>query len=455
MRYWLCLLVLGGLVHAVLADENHDTTDPPLKGPRVLETVVVDKIWSAVSVRFCLLTHGDMQYVAYYDADRNMAVAQRKLTESAFRDKTVLPSKQGWDSHNYITMAVDSEGYLHLSGNMHAVALVYFRSEKPGDITTLTQVKSMVGDNEARCTYPKFLRDRQGRMLFHYRSGGSGNGNEVYNIYDEKSRTWSRLLDTPLTDGKGKMNAYQVGPDYGPDGYYHLCWVWRDTPDASTNHDLSYARSKDLVHWESAAGEAIKLPITLDMTDLIVDPVPVNGGLLNGLHRIGFDPQNRPIITYHKYDDQGKSQVYAARFESGSWKVRQLTQWDFRWVFGGRGSLGSTPNQVGVDAVKSNNGQPTLSFGSSSVGFHTWVLDEPTLQPLRTLPEAPRYPPELTRVQSKFPGMGVMWVGDIGESTQPDGRYFLRWECLGKHGDRPREEPLPESSDLVVYKIGP
>lgn len=45
-----------------------------------------------------------------------------------------LPSKLGWDRHNYIAITMDVEGYLHMSGNMHAVPLVYFRITKPFDI---------------------------------------------------------------------------------------------------------------------------------------------------------------------------------------------------------------------------------------------------------------------------------------------------------------------------------
>lgn len=36
-----------------------------------------------------------------------------------------------------ITMAVDREGYMHLSGNMHANHLTYFRSREPADVTTM------------------------------------------------------------------------------------------------------------------------------------------------------------------------------------------------------------------------------------------------------------------------------------------------------------------------------
>ncbi len=35
-------------------------------------------------------------------------------------------------------------------------------------------------------------------------------------------------------------------PHLWHDNWYHVWWVWRDTPDCSTNHDLSYMKSPDL-----------------------------------------------------------------------------------------------------------------------------------------------------------------------------------------------------------------
>ena len=55
-------------------------------------------------------------------------------------------------------MAVDATGRLHLSGNMHCVPLVYFRMEKPGDIQTFKRVTKMVGSEEKRATYPRFIK---------------------------------------------------------------------------------------------------------------------------------------------------------------------------------------------------------------------------------------------------------------------------------------------------------
>ncbi|HNT88829.1 MAG TPA: BNR repeat-containing protein, partial [Candidatus Hydrogenedentes bacterium] len=259
----------------------------------------VAPVWSGHPVGFCLLTAPPHQFVAFYDAERRMTVAQRALEESAWR-LTRLDQEIGWDSHNSVTMALDDAGFLHLSGNMHCVPLIYYRSEKPFDAASLVRVPAMVGRDEQMVTYPRFLRGPAGELVFLYRDGRSGSGNEIFNAYDVETRAWRRLLEKPLTDGEGARNAYFEGPVAGPDGYFHLCWVWRESPDCETNHDLSYARSKDLVHWECSDGAPYTLPITL-ATSEGVDPVPEGGGIINGNARIGFDGAGRVVISYHKH----------------------------------------------------------------------------------------------------------------------------------------------------------
>ena len=118
------------------------------------------------------------------------------------------------------------------------------------------------------------------------------------------------MLDTPLTDGQGLMNAYQTQPTLMEDNWYHVYWVWRDTPDCSTNHDLSYIKSPDLRNWFNGLGEPIKLPATLDNRSVIVDPVPVKGGIINLAAKLCLDKSMKPIFIYHKYDATGNLQFY-------------------------------------------------------------------------------------------------------------------------------------------------
>jgi hypothetical protein len=95
-------------------------------------------------------------------------------------------------------MAIDDNEYLHISGNMHAVPLKYFRTTKPLDVTSFIQINNMVGDHEDKVTYPEFLRGPNNEFIFTYRDGQSGEGMNYYNIYNHEKKTWSRFFDTPL-----------------------------------------------------------------------------------------------------------------------------------------------------------------------------------------------------------------------------------------------------------------
>ena len=447
-RASLCLLLLSLLF-----------VTPALAETRV-KRLAIGAVPSGFPVRFCLLTHGEKQYVAYYNADHEMTVASRSLDSDKWTYVT-LPSKVGWDSHNYITMAVDSEGYLHLSGNMHCVNLIYFRSTKPGDITTFKK-HAMTGQAEKRVTYPKFLTDHQGTLIFTYRDGGSGRGVRFYNKYNPKTQTWARLLDTPLLDGKGKCNAYPAGPTRGPDGLFHLVWVWRDTPDCATNHDLSYARSRDLIHWETAGGKKMKLPMTLADPSPIVVASPSRGGMINGGQKLTFDSARRPIIVYHKNDDAGHMQIYASRFEQGKWVQRQLTQWDKPVPFSGRGAMGFIGIRISGLTPASPNAF-TMTYRHKDLGKGKIVIDEKTLLPTKrkvTGPKRESLPASLNKSRIHWTpdnaklakAVSIRRANDLGQSNQKNVRYFLQWETQGANHDR-KPKHIPPDSTLELIEL--
>lgn len=439
MRVFFCMLAAAAAVFAAPGDYV------------VSEALPISKVPSDFPVRFSLLTTKERQYAAFYDEERTMVVAARRLDSAEWIYQS-LPSRIEWDSHNYVTMALDEAGHLHVSGNMHCVPLIYFRTEKPGDITSLRPA-TMTGVLEDRVTYPRFFHDHEGRLVFTYRHGGSGNGENWYNRYDVGTGTWSRLFNTPLFDGEGKRNAYPAGPTRGPDGWFHLHWVWRDTPDCATNQHLSYARSRDLIHWESAFGGKIDLPIRFDHSALLVDAVPPGGGLINGGHQLELDTNDKPVIVYHKSDPLGNMQIYAARPQDGTWQRRVLTDWKHPVVFGGNGSMGFMGIRI-LGLEKSGPNEFIVTYrhkdhGSGAVGF-----DARTLLPTgKRAATAPGWPQALENVESDFPGMEIRRAEDSGTSGGPDVRYLLQWETLEANRDRPRPPPLPGPSVLRLYKL--
>jgi len=414
----------------------------------VAEVINVARVWAGHPVNFSLLTGPQKQYVAYYDEERRMTVAVRDL-DSACWQKVILPESVKWDSHNLIAMSMDDNGDIHLSGNMHCVPLIYFKTSEPGDITTFERMSGMVGERESRVTYPSFRRGPNKEFIFTYRDGSSGNGDEIYNVYDHETETWSRLIDKPLFYGQGKMNAYPRAPHIGPDGYYHISWVWRDRSGCELNHDLSYARSKDLVNWETSAGKPLDLPITIE-TGEIVDPIPVRQGLMR--HNLGFDSQKRVVMTYYRFDEEGNTQAYAARVEDGKWVIRQITDWDYRWYFQGGGSIKTEIRVGGVRSI--GGGKLQMTYQHIKYGYKWLTLDEETFEVLaeedvkRSAADDVVYEP-----RGDYDELRVMVSGDAGRSPERDTYYVMRWETLGPNRDRPRKGEIPPPDMLQVYKM--
>ncbi len=418
---------------------------------------LLDRVWSGHPVGFDILTERGHQFIAYFDSQRRLTVKGRSLSATDWT--TVHPegthvvrrkrmsNVTGWDSHNYLTMALDRDGCLHLSGNMHADPLVYYRTSRPFDLTTLARIDRMTGESEKSVTYPNFLTNDSGDLIFRYRDGGSGNGNDFYNIYDLQKHRWRRLFDGPLLDGDGERSAYSFGPKRGPDGRYHLLWMWRDTPDAMSNHTLSYARSRDLIHWETSSGKQLVRPITLANAE-VIDPAKPGEGLVNIAYTLGFDHEKRPVVLYHRFDSGGKSQAFVARPDpQGDWKPKQISQWNFRWDFAGNGSQ-DRPMTLGPPSLADGKNL-TASFSTKAAGSGRWLLDGATLDLIDTLPASKSaLPQNFAKPTGTFPGLAVR----TKVSQSDENRWVLRWESLGPNRDLEYRE-VPPPSELRLYQI--
>jgi hypothetical protein len=439
----ICTFVLSFLLF--VPGYSQKSGNNGLSGP-----IPVARVPASFPVNFALFTAGSRQFVSFYDSAHQMTIACRELNESVW-DFERLDSKVGWDSHNYLAMVVDDKGTIHLTGNMHSSRLIYFRSTKPYDIHSMKAIHSMTGDEEDGVTYPVFMRGPEDELIFHYRYGRSGSGYEIFNVWDAERMHWKRLLDKPLTDGRGKMNAYMQGPVLGPDGFFHLIWVWRNTPDCATNHTLSHARSRNLMQWESIRGEKVQLPLTFDYNELYVDSTPVNGGLINIGIKIGFDRYDKVLVGYHKYDASGNTQLFLARFVKGHWASSQVTDWDYRWDFKGYGTI---VNELLIEPPKPSSHGRNLVFGFHHIkyGDGQVVVKHKNLEPIAVEAFETSYPGTIDRVRSSFPGMVVNKAFDAGRASDGN-QYLLRWETLAPNRDQQRQNDLPPDTmlELMVY----
>lgn len=282
-----------------------------------------------------LVTQGATQYVAYYDAQRYLVLGKRALGATQWTVQRSAWQGNAADAHNAISIMVDGAGYLHVSWDHHNNALRYARGVAPGSLE-LGPKQAMVGVDEAEVSYPEFYRLPNGNLLFFYRLGGSGRGDLIINRYDVSTQRWTRL-HTNLISGEGKRNAYwQAFLDHR--GTLHLSWVWRESPDVASNHDMAYARSRDGgVTWERSDGTSYTLPISAASAEYALR-IPQNSELINQTS-MAADQDGHPYIASYWRDAGSSVPQYHVIFNTGTaWQARSL---DFRktpFSLGGQGT---------------------------------------------------------------------------------------------------------------------
>jgi hypothetical protein len=387
-----------------------------LHPPADMRNIEVAPVFSDHPVRFGLVTTLRKQFVAYYNHKGWLTVAQRDADSTKWETMWV-DSKVGWDSHNFVTLAMDDGGHLHMAHNMHNTPLRYMRSQKPFDITTMVKWP-MIGRDETACTYPKFMHTKEGKLIFTYRQGTCGNGVQVMNILN--GHTWERLPN--LFDGEGSANAYFVGP--GRHGEF--AYTWRTSPDPRSNRDVCYIQTDDFHTWRYSDGTEAFLPLTRDNSE-VVDFMPEHSGLLNGNMAVG-GTQHMPVVSYHKFDEEGNTQLYNARWNGANWKTYQVSNWDFRWDFQGKGCI---PLRVKVHpAIVANiNGWGRRLFQNYRYRllendcwqYGCYVIDPLTMKPIATT-----------------------------EWQRPKG-WRLHWNKLDANYDMPRAVEAKPSMLKVIY----
>jgi hypothetical protein len=293
----------------------------------LVKFVNVDSGWANNSVnttifrKNSLVTFHNWQYIAFYNNDANVVLGKRKLGDNKWQLSTTNVKGNVADAHNVISIMVDGEGYLHMAWNNHNTQLHYVRSITPGSLEMGSEMP-MTGKHENSVSYPEFYRLPSGNLVFFYRDGGSGNGRLVMNEYDLKTKTWCQLHSN-LIDGEGQRSAYwQACVD--AKGTIHISWVWRETPDVATNHDLCYASSKDGGRtWQKSSRESYQLPIRASSAEYAFH-IPQKSELINQTSMFADAGGHPYIATYWREQDSTVPQYHIVYNINGTWQEQVM-----------------------------------------------------------------------------------------------------------------------------------
>lgn len=268
-----------------------------------------------------LCTFKNTQYISYYNKEGFVVLGKRKLTGSKWELKVTDLKGDVTDAHRSISIMTDGDGYLHLSWNHHGNTLLYCKSVAPGSLQ-MSKELSMTGSFEKNVTYPEFYSIPDGNLFFLYRDGQSGQGNLVINYYTTKTKQWKQLHSN-LIDGEKERNAYwQTCVD--KKGIIHISWVWRESSDVASNHDMCYARSTDGgVTWENSKEEKYSLPITATTAEYVCR-IPQKSELINQTSMYATDDGIPFIASYWKEKGDAVPQYHIIYNTNNQWQVQSL-----------------------------------------------------------------------------------------------------------------------------------
>jgi hypothetical protein len=295
------------------------------------------KVNTAIFRHHAIVSHGQRQFVTFYDPQGNVTIAWRDLPSQEWALHHTDWKGHVQDAHNAISLGVSADGRLHISYDHHGGPLRYRRSDKPLDPTTFGALVPMTSRKENRVTYPQFVNLRDGTLLFFYRDGASGNGDLCVNRYRVEDRTWEPVHH-PVISGAGQFNPYWCRPAVGTDGSLQLAWCWRRTGDAATNSRVCYAGSADGGRtWHNSHGEPYALPIT-PATAEVIDPVEENNNLSNQ-DSAEVDSRNRLHIVIRKNDASHIPQYFHIWSDGVAWRQSPISQFTGAYNLKGGGTL--------------------------------------------------------------------------------------------------------------------
>lgn len=343
-----------------------------------------------------ITTYKGYQYVTYWNNRGRVCISRRQLPhgewqEIEFSDHTISLSRTT-DNHYTISMGIaPGDGTIHLSYDHHNDPLRYKRSVKdlandpeniPWSAASFNSKQNhlVAGTPVENVTYPRFIAKPNGDLLFECRIGWSGDGDSFLWEYDTNNGSWTYIGEY-LNGTSVNENAYINGLHYDPSGKLHVSWVWRQTPDARTNHDIYYAFSDDDGRtWYNADGEQVGTahlaPMTIHSPGLKVWTVGTNRGLINqeaqtvdskgGIHilqtYIGDEQPNSNDFWGGRISHGQLRHIY--RDENGVWQNQVIAP------------SGRNRNEIAVDAADNLYvvaGNYRIYFAAAADKWQTWT----------------------------------------------------------------------------------
>lgn len=231
--------------------------------------------------------------------------------------------------HNQPSIAIDGDGYIHAFVSMHNDNWRYYRSNAPGDVTSMVNRSSQMPDQNLRYTYPNLARGPGGDVYLIIRVylvwPGPGHG-RLYR-WNNATNSWSRVATFAAQDG------FVVYPDdiASAGGEIHIAWEWAYGGASGLRHLGSYlVYNPSTGQFRNAAGTPVSVPTTTT-SPVVYKPLGPHEEL--GCRRVSSCPgvqsakfaidhaTGRPLVAYRYRSNHGYPwRVWLAEWDGGRWR---------------------------------------------------------------------------------------------------------------------------------------
>ncbi|MBN2165109.1 MAG: BNR-4 repeat-containing protein [Marinilabiliaceae bacterium] len=323
-----------------------DVCDDDIEGEGIFDIVTNNGYVTASGTNFvsfqqnAIMTFNGYQYITYWNKDKQVCMARKQLPDGKWESIALTGYMSTYDlgdNHYNISFGIcKNDGTIHLSFDHHNDEMNYrvsveglasrpdtskWSAESFNPVQNYLEAGVVLNDTKfaGAITYPRFITKPNGDLLFECRTGWSGDGDSHLWEYSGTTHSWLYIGQYLHGRSDGMPNGYVNncgyinGLHYTPGGTrLHVSLVWRDSPDANTNHDICYAYSDDDGRtWYNTAGNLIGTTGSADVSKLL--------NLYSNGFKILTVGQNRGLINQEgqAVDTKGRIHILQSYMKDG------------------------------------------------------------------------------------------------------------------------------------------